>query len=118
MCVLFECGTFDRKCVRSSFSLHNRHRTATTLYTAADIEGHVGSDGRFYMLDFSRMFPPTAPEPGVHRGYLYQVGRERGREREGGGEEEREGERGEGERKREGGRGREEVADVCKGDAT
>lgn len=28
---------------------------------AVDLEVHVGSDGRFYMIDFSRMFPPETP---------------------------------------------------------
>jgi WD40 repeat protein len=31
------------------------------LHTAVDCEGHKGTDGRFYMLDFARMFPPEAP---------------------------------------------------------
>jgi hypothetical protein len=28
------------------------------LYSCGDIEGHVGKDGRFYLLDFSRSLPP------------------------------------------------------------
>ena len=48
---------------------------AKVLSTAADVEGHVGTDGRFYMIDFARMFPPTTPDPRIHRGYLYQVRR-------------------------------------------
>ncbi|MDP2438905.1 MAG: hypothetical protein Q8P67_24430, partial [archaeon] len=31
------------------------------LYLSADIEGHVGLDGRFYLLDSARLFPPEAP---------------------------------------------------------
>jgi hypothetical protein len=31
------------------------------LYTAADMEGHVGEDGRYYSCDFSRLFPPEDP---------------------------------------------------------
>jgi hypothetical protein len=46
---------------------------AKVLATAADVEGHVGTDGRYYMLDFARMFPPTTPDPRIQRGYLYQV---------------------------------------------
>jgi hypothetical protein len=30
------------------------------LWFAADIEGHVGTDGRFYLLDFARTMPPHA----------------------------------------------------------
>jgi hypothetical protein len=43
------------------------------LSTAADVEGHLGTDGRFYMVDFARVFPPTTPDPQISRGYLYQV---------------------------------------------
>eukprot|EP01129_Flabellula_baltica_P000456 TRINITY_DN10464_c0_g1_i1.p1 TRINITY_DN10464_c0_g1~~TRINITY_DN10464_c0_g1_i1.p1 ORF type:complete len:1958 (-),score=323.32 TRINITY_DN10464_c0_g1_i1:16-5889(-) len=31
------------------------------LYSAADVEGHLGTDNRFYVLDFSRTFPPEPP---------------------------------------------------------
>jgi len=33
------------------------------LYSAADVEGHLGVDGRFYLLDFSRTLPPVKPDP-------------------------------------------------------
>jgi len=26
-----------------------------------DVEGHLGTDGRFYLIDTARLFPPTAP---------------------------------------------------------
>ncbi|KAF2073114.1 hypothetical protein CYY_005583 [Polysphondylium violaceum] len=28
------------------------------LHSCGDIEGHIGSDGNFYLLDFARVFPP------------------------------------------------------------
>jgi len=28
-----------------------------------DIEGHLGTDGRYYLLDFARLMPPEAPLP-------------------------------------------------------
>lgn len=31
------------------------------LYGPVDIEAHHGRDGRFYVLDFARVFPPSAP---------------------------------------------------------
>lgn len=31
------------------------------LHSCCDIEGHEGSDGRFYLLDTARVFPPEAP---------------------------------------------------------
>ena len=41
-----------------------RHRIGNSscyLYTAGDIEVHKGSDGKYYVLDFGRFFPPEAP---------------------------------------------------------
>lgn len=31
------------------------------MHSACDIEGHVGTDGRNYLLDFARSFPPEDP---------------------------------------------------------
>ena len=33
------------------------------IYGPGDIEGHIGSDGRYYVLDFGRLMPPEAPNP-------------------------------------------------------
>lgn len=33
--------------------------TAKRLCAPADIEVHIGTDGRIYVLDFARVFPPT-----------------------------------------------------------
>ena len=35
--------------------------TAQSLAGPADIEGHLGKDGRYYVLDFARLMPPEAP---------------------------------------------------------
>jgi Clustered mitochondria/Phorbol esters/diacylglycerol binding domain (C1 domain) len=47
---------------------------AAKLSFPADIEGHVGADGKRYLLDFSRVFPPECPEfyPGVKGSVFYQ----------------------------------------------
>jgi tetratricopeptide (TPR) repeat protein len=71
--------------------------TGVRLYSAADIEGHLGSDGRHYLyvlvhiffyvcvsanifslslscrLDFSRTMPPTMPDPAIRQGHLYRL---------------------------------------------
>ena len=31
------------------------------LHGPADLEGHLGNDGRYYLLDFARLFPPEPP---------------------------------------------------------
>ncbi|KAK5577689.1 hypothetical protein RB653_002634 [Dictyostelium firmibasis] len=42
-----------------------------TICGPIDIEGHLGSDSRFYLLDFARLSPP---EPPKYRGsYLYKL---------------------------------------------
>ncbi|EGC32510.1 hypothetical protein DICPUDRAFT_15088, partial [Dictyostelium purpureum] len=42
-----------------------------SIYGPIDIEGHIGADNRFYLLDFARLSPP---EPVRHRGsYLYKL---------------------------------------------
>lgn len=42
------------------------HGPGNSLYIShfnglGDIEGHVGTDGKFYVLDFGRVMPPEAP---------------------------------------------------------
>lgn len=41
--------------------LHQVNRDGVTMASPGDIEVHLGTDGRFYMLDFARVFPPEAP---------------------------------------------------------
>lgn len=45
----------------------------TKVFGPADLEGHRGKDGRFYMLDFSRTFPPECPKRAAEDGPLGQV---------------------------------------------
>lgn len=49
-----------------------KHATKV-LHSAADIEGHLGFDGKFYLLDFSRTMPPVRPDFSVLNGHLYQL---------------------------------------------
>jgi hypothetical protein len=42
------------------------------LYACCDIEGHRGLDGRYYVLDFARVFPP-AHSADVQRTFLYYL---------------------------------------------
>ena len=49
-----------------------RHLIADAMRAApCDIEGHIGLDGKRYVLDFGRVFPPTYTAA-VHKTYLYQ----------------------------------------------
>lgn len=42
-------------------------------YSAADIEGHLGADNRFYIIDFSRAMPPVAYEPSLPASNLFRL---------------------------------------------
>ena len=42
------------------------------IYGPTDIEGHIGTDKRFYVIDFARVFPPTA-EKDVAKSFLYKL---------------------------------------------
>jgi hypothetical protein len=43
------------------------------LHSAADIEGHLGLDHKYYLLDFSRTMPPVRPDPRFTNGHLYRL---------------------------------------------
>jgi hypothetical protein len=40
---------------------HLEKHGSLTVYSATDLEGHIGNDGRRYILDFSRVMPPEYP---------------------------------------------------------
>ena len=42
----------------------------------ADIEVHKGTDDRYYMLDFSRLWPPEVPTKGLKASFLIRKMRE------------------------------------------
>lgn len=39
------------------------HFYSYDCYVGADVEGHVGRDGRCYLVDLARLLPPTPPRP-------------------------------------------------------
>jgi len=43
------------------------------FWTPIDVEGHLGYDGKYYLVDFSRLFPPQSLTPGHKLGNLYQL---------------------------------------------
>merc|ERR1719197_1953431 len=46
---------------------------SAVLSAPADVEGHVGSDSRFYLLDFSRVCPPQTPVKHIPNAHLFQL---------------------------------------------
>eukprot|EP00698_Gefionella_okellyi_P012452 TRINITY_DN3351_c0_g2_i1.p1 TRINITY_DN3351_c0_g2~~TRINITY_DN3351_c0_g2_i1.p1 ORF type:complete len:1439 (+),score=307.78 TRINITY_DN3351_c0_g2_i1:55-4371(+) len=43
------------------------------LYGPGDMEGHRGKDGRLYLIDCARLFPPFPPPEGDETGHLYRL---------------------------------------------
>lgn len=50
--------------------VEGRNKTVT-IYGPADVEGHVGTDGFFYLIDTHRMMPPQPPRKGLVNPHLY-----------------------------------------------
>lgn len=48
-------------------------RLEKTMYGPVDIEGHKGMDGRAYIVDTARLFPPAPPIRGVRGCHLYKL---------------------------------------------
>ena len=44
------------------------------LHSAADVEGHMGKDKLFYLLDLSRTFPPESPQYTKHLSNIHLEG--------------------------------------------
>ena len=38
-----------------------RKEAQTTVVGPGDMEGHLGKDGRYYLVDLARLMPPEAP---------------------------------------------------------
>lgn len=43
------------------------------LCAPADLEGHLGTDGHFYLIDFARTLPPESPEISSKSSHLYRL---------------------------------------------
>lgn len=49
------------------------HTSQVRLHGPVDCEGHLGIDGRFYIIDPARLFPPAKPRPEVKGGKLFML---------------------------------------------
>ncbi|KAH3733005.1 Histidine kinase [Pelomyxa schiedti] len=56
---------------RLNLKLHSVKNSTIQMVGPIDIEGHLGHDGRYYVLDFARTFPPTLPLKRTE--YLYKL---------------------------------------------
>lgn len=51
----------------------SKAHVATFLHAPADLEVHRGNDGRIYVLDTARVFPPVVPTRKKKGEHLYQM---------------------------------------------
>jgi len=66
-------GSTDNVLGRSSETAPVPNEGEILMYTPVDLEGHRGLDGRDYLLDFSRIFPPEAPDRHVRCSHLFRL---------------------------------------------
>eukprot|EP01091_Cochliopodium_minus_P016198 TRINITY_DN5993_c0_g1_i1.p1 TRINITY_DN5993_c0_g1~~TRINITY_DN5993_c0_g1_i1.p1 ORF type:complete len:1174 (+),score=399.27 TRINITY_DN5993_c0_g1_i1:76-3597(+) len=52
---------------------HKCGKKGILMGACVDLEGHRGTDGRFYMLDYSRTFPCVKPESSIVGGHLFRM---------------------------------------------
>jgi hypothetical protein len=57
--MLLQALNLKEHCVRDQVGAGDAHMLAGPF----DLEGHVGTDQRFYLLDFARLAPPEPPTP-------------------------------------------------------
>jgi Clustered mitochondria len=66
-----------RACLRLNLKGHTVIERSTTtpklVYGPVDLEGHLGTDGRYYIVDTARLFPPQKRVPGVRGCHLYKL---------------------------------------------
>ena len=59
--------------LKPHFARQRKDMSDVLVFSAADVEGHVADDGRFYLLDLSRTMPPVRPLPGSDKNcFLFQ----------------------------------------------
>ena len=50
-----------------------RNGNRVMVYSPADLEAHIGTDGKAYLLDFSRVFPPEPPRAEIQGSHLFRL---------------------------------------------
>ena len=43
------------------------------MHGPCDIEGHIGKDGNYYVIDLARLWPPRTPRPDLPGSFLYRL---------------------------------------------
>lgn len=53
-----------RRNIRPHYVWSRDKSVRVCMYGPADMEGHLGADGRYYVVDTARLLPPTDPTNG------------------------------------------------------
>jgi tetratricopeptide (TPR) repeat protein len=48
-------------------------RKAVEIWSPVDVEGHRGADGKFYLIDYSRVMPPEKPVKGLRSAHMFRL---------------------------------------------
>jgi tetratricopeptide (TPR) repeat protein len=48
-------------------------RKAVEIWSPVDVEGHCGVDGKFYLIDYSRVMPPEKPVKGLRSAHMFRL---------------------------------------------
>ncbi|KAL6066162.1 Clu domain-containing protein [Balamuthia mandrillaris] len=61
-----DCEEFTKKvaevCKILNLQPHKSGKDGVIMHGPGDLEGHIGQDGNYYILDLARLFPPEFPE--------------------------------------------------------
>eukprot|EP00029_Vermamoeba_vermiformis_P008493 TRINITY_DN3992_c0_g1_i1.p1 TRINITY_DN3992_c0_g1~~TRINITY_DN3992_c0_g1_i1.p1 ORF type:complete len:924 (-),score=198.60 TRINITY_DN3992_c0_g1_i1:32-2803(-) len=69
-----DADVYETPMLARSYSSEDEFDEGTDfLYSPADLEGHKGRDGKFYLLDFSRVLPPETPNPHFKNSHLSRL---------------------------------------------
>lgn len=67
-------GLLQQAAGRLNLSRHVCGKDAKELYSVADLEGHRGLDGRYYLIDLARVMPPEYPfDRHIKQGHLFRL---------------------------------------------
>jgi hypothetical protein len=67
-------GLVEKLCKNLNLKGHYCGRdTKVFIYSPGDLEAHKGKDGRVYVLDTARMFPPLRPDKTKRGSFLYRL---------------------------------------------
>lgn len=56
--------------IKSEYVSNNSNTEKCLIHLSCDVEGHICSDNRMYLVDFARIFPPTQPRPNIKADFL------------------------------------------------